>query len=108
VTRTPTPPASGLARERTALAWNRSGLAAVVCIAVLMRHLWPLDSDAQYIAMGLVAAAAVVWATALLLFSTSGDRDVRLLRGGRVFGLMTLGTLALALVGLVLTFTTGP
>ena len=108
MTRSPTPPARGLARERTALAWNRSGLAAVVCIAVLLRHLWPLDGDAQYIAMGLVAAAAVVWATALLLFTLTGDRDERLILGGRVFGLMTLGTLALALVGIVLTFTTGP
>ena len=33
----------GLARERTALSWNRSGLAIIVCIAVVLRHLWPLN-----------------------------------------------------------------
>jgi len=95
----------GLARERTALAWNRSGLAVVVCIAVLLRHLWPLRGGSEYVAVALVATAAVLWAIVLLVFSHAQSRDPE---GGvlapRVFVLMTAGTLTLAAVGLVLAF----
>jgi Domain of unknown function (DUF202) len=96
---------SGLARERTALAWNRSGLAAVVCIAVLLRHIWPLHSTAQDVALGLIAAAGIIWALVLLAVVTSGgDQEGNLLLGRRVFSLMTAGTLLLALIGFGLAF----
>lgn len=95
----------GLARERTILAWNRSGLAAVVCIAVLLRHIWPLHGASQYVALGLIATAAILWAVALVtLVRSSPDGDGRLILGPRVFGLLTAGTLLLAFVGLVLAF----
>jgi hypothetical protein len=101
------PPAldPGLARERTFLAWNRSGLAAVVCIAVLLRRIWPIHGAAQYLALGLVAAAAMLWATALVILArSSSDRNENLILGPRVFGLLTTGTLLLAFIGLVLAF----
>src|SRR5215472_12629376 len=59
------------AGERTILAWNRSGLAAVVCIAVLLRHTWPLRGTGQDVAMGLIAAAAIAWAGGFLASTAS-------------------------------------
>jgi hypothetical protein len=96
---------SSLARERTALSWNRSGLAAIVCIAVLLRHIWPLHSTAQDVALGLIAAAGIIWALVLLAVMTAGpEREGNLLLGRRVFSLMTAGTLLLAAVGFGLAF----
>jgi hypothetical protein len=91
---------SSLFRERTALAWNRSGLAAIVCIGVLLRHIWPLHSAAQDVALGLIAAAGIIWALVLLAVMTSrGEQKGNLLLGRRVFSLMTAGTLLLAMIG---------
>ncbi len=50
------PAGSGLARERTVLSWNRSGLALVVCVAVLVRHLWPFETPGEYVALAAIAA----------------------------------------------------
>jgi uncharacterized membrane protein YidH (DUF202 family) len=95
----------GLARERTVLAWNRSGLAVIVCIAVLVRHVWPLSGTGEYVAMALIAATAVVWSVVLLIFSTADRRgNADMLLGPRVFGLMTAGTLMLAALGFFLAF----
>jgi hypothetical protein len=99
----------GLARERTALAWNRSGLAAVVCIAVLLRRVWPIHGGAEKLALGLMAAAAVLWALVLLAVLTAGSHPERgLVMGRRVFPLMTAGTLILAVVAFVLAFVAPP
>ncbi len=103
------PKGSGLSRERTVLAWNRSGLAVLVCIAVLLRHVWPLRGAGEDVALGLIAASAIVWAAALLAFTVSGaDRDEEVLLGPNVFRLMTVGTVMLAVVGLLLAFLTAP
>jgi hypothetical protein len=105
----PPPSESSLARERTALAWNRSGLAAIVCIAVLLRHIWPLHSTAQDVALGLIAAAGIIWALVLLAVMTAGaEREGNLLLGRRVFFLMTAGTLLLAVIGFGLAFFAPP
>jgi len=42
---------SGLARERTDLAWNRSGLAVAVTVAIILRRLWPLSGDRAALAV---------------------------------------------------------
>jgi hypothetical protein len=105
----PRPADPGLARERTALAWNRSGLAAVVCIAVLLRRIWPLHGGAEKLALGLIAAAAIVWALVLLMVITANTGpEARPVMGRRVFPLMTAGTLILAVVALVLAFVAPP
>jgi uncharacterized membrane protein YidH (DUF202 family) len=95
----------GLANERTVLAWNRSGLAFAVCLAVLVRHLWPLDGADQEWALGLIAGAAVVWSAALLLLTISRRSRNRYRPQSRaVFTLMTAGTIILAAAGFVLAF----
>jgi hypothetical protein len=102
-------PDAGLARERTLLAWNRSGLAAVVCIAVLLRRIWPLHGGAEELALGLIAAAAIVWAVVLLLVTMAHpSQREQVLLGRRVFPLMSAGTIILALLGFVLAFAAPP
>jgi uncharacterized membrane protein YidH (DUF202 family) len=94
-----------LARERTVLSWNRSGLALVVCIAVLLRHLGPIETAGELAAVAGIAVAGIVWAVGLLLFTSStAGRDEEGLLGEKVFRLMTAATLLLALAGFVLAF----
>jgi uncharacterized membrane protein YidH (DUF202 family) len=106
VVRTP-PTDPGLAPERTALAWNRSGVAVIVCIAVLLRHVWPIRGNGEYVAIALVAVTVALWAVVLLVYSHAQSRaPAGDMLGPRVFSLMTAGTLVLAGVGLVLAFFT--
>jgi hypothetical protein len=99
----------GLASERTALAMNRSGLAGVVCIAVLLRHLWPLRGSSQLIVLVLVTAAAIAWAVGILTSAGyRGRRGTRLQLGPRGLGLITAATVMLALGAIALTIATSP
>jgi uncharacterized membrane protein YidH (DUF202 family) len=99
------PAGSGLARERTVLSWNRSGLALVVCVAVLVRHLWPFETPGEYVALAAIAAAGVVWAVGMLvLTSSAANRDGEALLSEKVFRLVTIGTLLLAGAAFVLAF----
>jgi uncharacterized membrane protein YidH (DUF202 family) len=100
----PDPQDPGLAGERTALAWNRSGLAVVVCVAVLLRHVWPLHGTDQEVALGLIAGAVVVWAVVLAVLTLAARRHADIPHGVNLFRLMTAGTLLLALVGFVAAF----
>jgi hypothetical protein len=95
-----------LASERTDLAWNRSGLAFVACVAVLLRRIWPLRGDDQVIALACISIGAVVWALALsagraLSARSGGAGGVLSLRRACV---IVAGTLALAIGGFVLAF----
>jgi uncharacterized membrane protein YidH (DUF202 family) len=104
----PNPPEPGLSEERTVLAWNRSGLAVVVCVAVLLRHVWPLRGTDQELALGLIAAAVVAWAIVLAVLTHSASRrDAYVPHGAKLFRLMTGATLLLALVGFVASFSVG-
>jgi uncharacterized membrane protein YidH (DUF202 family) len=101
----PDPSDPGLAGERTALAWNRSGLAVVVCVAVLLRHVWPLHGTDQKIALGLIAGAVVVWAVVLAVLTLAArSPEAESPHGVNLFRLMTAGTLLLAFVGFVAAF----
>ena len=96
----------GLARERTDLAWNRSGLAVVTCIAVLLRRIWPLHGTGQVVALACISAGAVVWVLALTVGRAVSDRAIggRRHLSSRRAGAITAGTLAIALAAFVLAF----
>jgi Domain of unknown function (DUF202) len=96
---------SGLARERTELAWTRSGLSVAATVVVTLRRLWPLTGDKDVVALVLIAVGATVWVVGMQLGRREGA-----LAGGPVVAstcrVLTIGTLVLAaaafLVGLFL------
>jgi uncharacterized membrane protein YidH (DUF202 family) len=100
----PDPVDHGLARERTDLAWNRSGLAVVVCIAVLLRHIWPLRGTDQVVALVGISAGSFAWALALSVGRTLWSRTpgIRGRLSSRRAAVITAGTLALALAAFAL------
>jgi uncharacterized membrane protein YidH (DUF202 family) len=101
------PDDSGLAHERTVLAGNRSGLAVIVCIAVVLRHLWPLNGTDESVAIGIIAFAAIICALAILALRLDrSERSSGSARRPQAFCLMTIGTVALAVAGITLTFLT--
>jgi uncharacterized membrane protein YidH (DUF202 family) len=98
---------TGLARERTELAWSRSGLAVAVTVAVTLRRLWPLTGDKSVVALVLIAVGAAIWLLGMQLGrrgrlrpETSGPATTSTLQ------MLTIGTLMLAtaafMVGLLL------
>ena len=104
------PEEAGLARERTVLAWNRSGLAVVVCIAAVLRHLWPLRGAGEAVALGAVAGAGMIWAAVLVLSSLSASSAGRRRppAGERYFAVISIGTVSLAVGALVLAVVAAP
>ena len=100
----PEPRDRGLALERTVLAFNRSGVAVLVCVAVLLRHLWPLHDAGQRVALGLLAIGGIAWAIGDLAVSSSNDRHAPGPHRTRAFELMTTATVILAVAGCLLTF----
>ncbi len=56
----------GLAGERTDLAWNRSGLAALAAVATIAKRILDLDtSTAPTIVLVILVGGGVAWAVAL-------------------------------------------
>jgi hypothetical protein len=97
----------GLARERTELAWSRSGLSVAVTVAVTLRRLWPLTGDKSVVALALIAIGAVIWVLGMQLgrrerVSAAAERGV----AASTCRMITIGTLVLAaagfLIGLIL------
>ena len=93
---------SGLARERTELAWSRSGLSVAVTVAVILRQLWPLKGDRAVAALALIATGSAVWVVGMQV-----GRHARLFSGGTgavapaTFRMLTIGTVVLAVAGFV-------
>lgn len=87
----------GLARERTELAWNRSGLAVAVTIAIMIRRLWPLSNGGAMLVLLLIAIGAVVWVVAMRIGRSARDRsaDSEVL-AEPTCRMITIGTLLLA------------
>ena len=87
----------GLAPQRTQLAWGRTGLAVAVALAVLGRRAWELGGGLAVATLVVVAAGGLVW---LLGMRTSRDLHLHMephgLVGSRAFGMVTVGTLLLA------------
>ncbi len=92
----------GLARERTDLAWNRSGLAVVATVAIVLRRLWPLHGGREDITLALIAAGAVFWVVGMRLgrrlARPTGDEGPMSESACR---LLATGTLVLAIAGFV-------
>ena len=94
----------GLAPERTAMAWNRSGIAFLVAIAALGRRLWPLDRGNHGVVLITLGIAAMAFLASLWLASRLRTRTRY---GGETldphaFRLVSGGTLVLALAGFTL------
>jgi hypothetical protein len=96
----------GLTQERTDLAWNRSGLAVVTCIAVLLRRIWPLRGADHIVALVCISAGAFAWAMAMSLGRIVGSRtnEKRWRLSQSRATVITVGTLALALAAVALAF----
>ncbi len=91
----------GLARERTDLAWNRSGLAVAVTVAIVLRRLWPLSGNREVLALALIATGAVLWVLGMRLGRLTHPRRGEGGLGERSCRLLTMGTLVLAAAGFV-------
>lgn len=97
-------PDEPLAGERTDLAWTRSGIALVVCIAVLARRVWPIDRADHLLAVALVALGGLAWAVGLVVArrvarTTHHGREVM---DGPTLRWISIGTFSLALAAFVL------
>jgi uncharacterized membrane protein YidH (DUF202 family) len=84
------------AEERTELSWNRSGLAVLICILVLLRHLWPLDRNGRIAALSLMAAGAAIYAVGLETARRVGGREPMLPMSRTTALLLSAGTVTLA------------
>ncbi len=79
-------------------------LAAIACIAVLVRHVWQLDGVAQELALGLTGVATITWSAAALAFTSVSAQKSSSPTEPAVLYLMTTGTLILCAVAFVLAF----
>ena len=96
-----------LYEERTELAWNRSGLALLAAFAILARQVWSDDTSVggDLIAVALLGVACLGWAVGTLGWRLVHHRsDEPRPRSAHELFAATLGTLALAVAGLVITF----
>jgi uncharacterized membrane protein YidH (DUF202 family) len=92
----------GLAAERTELAWNRSGLAVLTAVAIMVRRLWPLEGRTASVVLVVTAAGALTWAVGMLLARRSSRAPAGL---GIVHAkALTGGTLLLAGAAFLLGF----
>lgn len=103
----PEPP--GLAEERTDLAWTRSGIALLGAFAILVRRVWSGGPSAvDLAALALLGVAGFGWAVGILGWRLAHHRrdEARPRRPGELLA-VSIGTVALAGAGLVVTFVHG-
>ena len=93
-----------ISAERTGLAWGRSGLGVLACLAILARRFFPLDTRTDHVvAFLLLGIGGLGWAVSAYLgrahaigTGTAGAASGRRLR------FITLSTVAIAVAGFVL------
>jgi uncharacterized membrane protein YidH (DUF202 family) len=92
--------------ERTDFAWTRSGVALLAATAVFVRHVFvDVFRPGDVIAFALLALAHLGWGIGI--FGKGGEhRQSRpsTQRSATELGAVTIGTVALAIAGLVITF----
>ena len=103
----PEPP--GLAEERTDLAWTRSGIALLGAFAILVRRVWSGNPAAgDLAALALLGVAGFGWAVGNLGWRLAHHRsDEAKPRRPVELLAVSIGTIALAGAGLVVTFVNG-
>lgn len=99
----PTVVRSDLARERTELAWSRSGLAVTVTVAVILRRLWPLSGGKAVTALAIIAVGAVIWLVGMQL-GRRARRNADSVLAASTCKTLTVGTLVLAAVAFAISF----
>jgi uncharacterized membrane protein YidH (DUF202 family) len=94
----------GLAPERTALAWSRTGVAFLVAVTAIGRRVWPIDEQHHGWAVLALGGAALVFLASLWIAMrlSTHHRYAGGTMDERAFLLVTLGTLAVAAAGFVL------
>jgi uncharacterized membrane protein YidH (DUF202 family) len=98
-----TPLDPGAARERTALAWNRSGLALLVAVAIMLRRLWPLQGRTTFVVLIALGVGCAMWATGMLMTHRSRlDVEGAGMVSATTCRMLTVGTLLLAAAGFLL------
>jgi hypothetical protein len=97
---------TALFRERTELAWSRSGLAFVVAAAVLLRRLWPLRGAHQVVAVTCISIGAMCWVLVIAWGRLSAERagTSRQPLNERRARAMTASTIALAVAAFAFAF----
>lgn len=98
--------ADGLYAERTELAWTRSGLALLGAFAILARRVWTAGPESEdALAVALLGLATIGWAVGILGWGLTRRRnDDPDARSPRELLAVSLGTVALAAAGLVISF----
>ncbi len=100
-------PDSGVAAERTDLAWGRSGLALLACLAILARRFFPFDTRADHVAAFLLlGAGGLGWAVSAYL--RRGRTLVPGAATARRLLLVTVFTTAIALAGFAISLFPAP
>ena len=94
----------GLSPERTALAWNRTGMAFVIAVAALGRRVWPIGRGNHGFVLLVLAVAALAFLGSLW-FASRLRTHARY--GGETldphaFRLVSAGTVVLAVAGFAL------
>ena len=94
--------ASALAR--TELARERSGLAVLLCISVLLRRMWPLNRASEVIALIFIAIGGVAWSLGLEVSRRKAHRTPSTPMSETTARLLSLSAVALACGAIILGF----
>ena len=94
----------GMYLERTTLAWSRTGIGLLVCVAALGRRVWPLDRTDHKLALFTVAVGGLIAAYAMITASRAADAPMHVPETGEApkLRLISIGTFVLAVGAFVL------